>query len=88
MLNRATRNAHHVLPKSRYRTNVVSVRSNGEKEEDQKANRKPHPSFRMAPVSPMAPMAREKRVSLYRIFARAKGGGEGGGGGGGGTKYS
>ena len=32
MLNRATRNAHHVLPKSRYRLNVVLVRSNGGKE--------------------------------------------------------
>ena len=57
MLNRVTRNAYHVLPKSRYRTNVVLVRSNEGRER-----------------------TTENRVSLYRIFARAKGGGGGGGG--------
>ena len=62
MLNRATRNAHHVLSKSRYRTNVVLVRSNEGRER-----------------------TTENRVSLYRIFARAKGGGGGEGAGGGGA---
>ena len=53
MLNRATRNAHHVLPKSRSQTNATR---NGPAERKRTT---------------------EKRVSLYRILARAKGGGGG-----------